>query len=29
MVDMVTHRRDLKVTLAQVIDYLMAGKAAA
>ena len=29
MVDMVTHRRDLKVTLAQVIDYLMAAKAAA
>ena len=29
MVDMVTHRRNLKVTLAQVIDYLMAGKAAA
>ena len=28
MVDMVTHRRDLKVTLAQVIDYLMAAKAA-
>ncbi len=28
MVDMVTHRRDLKVTLAQVVDYLMAAKAA-
>lgn len=28
MVDMVTHRRDLKITLAQVIDYLMAAKAA-
>ena len=28
MVDMVTHRRDMKVTLAQVIDYLMAAKAA-
>ena len=28
MVDMVTHRRDLKATLAQVIDYLTAAKAA-
>ena len=28
MIDMVTHRRDMKVTLAQVIDYLMAAKAA-
>lgn len=28
MVDMVTHRRDLKTTLAQVIDYLTAAKAA-
>ncbi|OYZ42043.1 MAG: acetyl-CoA carboxylase carboxyl transferase subunit beta, partial [Novosphingobium sp. 16-62-11] len=29
MIDMVTHRRDMKTTLAQVIDYLMAAKAAA
>ncbi len=28
MVDMVTHRRDMKTMLAQVIDYLMAAKAA-
>lgn len=28
MVDMVTHRRDMKATLAQVIDYLTAAKAA-
>ncbi len=28
MVDMVTHRRELKATLAQVVDYLMAAKAA-
>jgi len=28
MVDMVTHRRDMKTTLAQVIDYLTAAKAA-
>ncbi|MES2302395.1 MAG: acetyl-CoA carboxylase, carboxyltransferase subunit beta [Pseudomonadota bacterium] len=28
MVDMVTHRREMKSTLAQVIDYLMAAKAA-
>ncbi|WP_226016686.1 acetyl-CoA carboxylase, carboxyltransferase subunit beta [Novosphingobium sp. FKTRR1] len=29
MLDMVVHRRDLKATLATVLDYLMAGKAAA
>ncbi|MFM6830666.1 MAG: acetyl-CoA carboxylase, carboxyltransferase subunit beta [Novosphingobium sp.] len=28
MIDMVTHRREMKTTLAQVIDYLMAAKAA-